>query len=72
MPARENEGRGNRLTLEEVRHFSKEQLQILQKASLKPSRLSKFLEDVLKVETSQKLCQSSDHDTNHRNIDECL
>jgi DNA-directed RNA polymerase subunit RPC12/RpoP len=46
LPARENEGRGNRLTLEEVRHFSKEQLQILQKASLKPSRLSKFLDSL--------------------------
>ncbi len=30
------------------------------------------LEDVLKVKTSQKSCQSSDHDTNHRNIDKCL
>lgn len=46
LPARENEGRGNRLTLEEVRHFSKEQLQILQNASLKPSRLSNFLDSL--------------------------
>lgn len=30
------------------------------------------LEDVLKVKTSQKLCQSSDHNPNHGNINECL
>lgn len=44
LPARENEGRGNRLTLEEVREFSKEQLEILKKASLKPSKVIKYLD----------------------------
>jgi hypothetical protein len=29
-------------------------------------------EDVLKVEASKKLCQSSNHDPNHRNVNESL
>ncbi|NEQ20917.1 MAG: hypothetical protein F6K28_17140, partial [Microcoleus sp. SIO2G3] len=46
LPARINEGRGNRLTLEEVKQFSEEQLQILKKASLRPSKWSKYLDSL--------------------------